>query len=288
MENQPHETRERRVFNPMTYPGDPYVWGMFAFFITLFLFWFPVRWLGQWAFHSNLLSVVVPATVKHAEVIGVLSRGHSDVDGTDSRPPYWYDMTLEYRYKGKTYVSRTPALGKCYIPVLDAKTRKVKRYFFKPEDIRGYAPNTAFTYKRLGSKEDDRSYEEKFAFLAGLDPGRENVEIQIPVLRMYPAWNYFNVMIPRVWSISQVFIYGLGAGWPLIFIFTYLKRVGEAQQAVVPLLMRAWPHCLVGIALGCLLMTWVRTGFTGKPSEAEIAEAIESSHFPSLKPAPPP
>lgn len=238
----------------------------------------------QILFASSLWSTHVKAQVQEAYIVGSyrvgLASGSAAGQGGDG--PKLRDLKFyviaQYQYRGKTYTTRTGALFAEDVSIPGAPGGGSDKTYFKTavDRLRRVAPNTAYTFLQTNTSELYREDVERA--MAEIPEGVRNAEMDIPIVKWAPSWNYYNLP----------FTDGIRKG-PLLFLLItlvcgILPVLTVVQMLRTPedrkyILMNGWPGWLFGAFLVLLVAYKFHQQNHKFPAAKDLDETVPSSQI---------
>jgi uncharacterized membrane protein len=238
----------------------------------------------QLLFSSSLWSTHVKAQVQEAYIVGSYrvglvsgSAAGQGGDGPKLRVLKFY-IVAQYQYRGKTYTTRTGALYAEDVSIPGSPGGGSDEEYFKTAvgRLRGVAPNTAYTFLQSNTSELRRSSVKRA--MAEIPEGIRNAEMDIPIVKWAPSWNYYNLPFTdgfRKGPLLFLIITLICGILPVLAVVQMLKTAEDRKY----ILMNGWPGWIFGAFL-VLLITYKFHQQNHKfPAAKDLDETVPSSQI---------
>ncbi|MEO7425026.1 MAG: hypothetical protein ABI036_07555 [Fibrobacteria bacterium] len=235
-------------------------------------------------FISPLWSTHVNAKVQEAYIVGSFRTGlksGSSVGSGSGGPTFRnlkFFIVAQYPYRGKTYTTQTTALyGEDVFLPGSAGGGSDKTYFKTAvARLRQLAPNTAYTF--LQSKYSELYREDVERAMAELPAGVLNAEIDLPIVKWVPSWNYYN--LPFTDGIKRgpaiAFLVLLIVSLFPTAVFVSLLRTGPPLKEYF---FQTWPGWVFGVLAPVLFTIYVFKSDHKPPPPKDLDVTVPSSQI---------
>jgi hypothetical protein len=238
----------------------------------------------QLLFASSLWSTHVKAQVQEAYIVGSYQIGLSSgsAAGQGGNDPRFRDLRFciaaRYLYRGKTYTTRTTALYGKDVSLPGSPGGGSDEDYFKTavDRLRQVAPNTAYTFLQSNTSELHRSAVKRA--MAEIPEGVPNAEMDMPIVKWAPAWNYYN--LPFTDGIRKgplIFLLAtLGCGiLPVLLVVSLLSTPDNRRY----FLTNSWPGWLFGAFIVLLITYKLHQQSHRFPAANDLDETVPSSQI---------
>lgn len=241
--------------------------------------------IRQLLFASPLWSERVKAQVQEAYIVGSFRTGlvSGSATGQAGDGPHLRDLKFfivaRYPYRGKTYTTRTTALYGESVSLPGSPGKGSDKEYFKTAvaRLRQVAPNTAYTF--LQSKYSELYREEVERAMAELPQGVQNAEMDLPIVKWVPGWNYYNLPFSdgvRKGPLIGALVWAVCAFFP-VFVFIKVLRTGDPP--LKDFIFLTWPGWIIGAVLPILITISLSRQDREPPPAKDLDESVPSSQI---------